>query len=138
MTKKCSGCGQEKPTDEFYAGRGLKCKECKRAYRKRYYQQNKEMVREYNRVYKQSEEYKATRREGAGDLYRKHIEKYRCRALSHYYLKRGQIKRKPCVFCGSGDAEMHHPDYNNPKLVEWLCRTHHIIYENKPKDSDSK
>lgn len=42
------------------------------------------------------------------------------------YRKRGEIVESPCVMCGAHAAEMHHPDYNKPKYVVWLCRSCHI------------
>ncbi len=40
-------------------------------------------------------------------------------------LRRGLIQRKPCEVCGAKKAEAHHPDYDRPLLVRWLCRKHH-------------
>ncbi|MCF6099825.1 hypothetical protein [Mesorhizobium muleiense] len=40
-------------------------------------------------------------------------------------LKRGLIIQEPCKECGSLDAEAHHPDYDKPMCVDWLCRLHH-------------
>ncbi|OWK20737.1 hypothetical protein AJ88_26180 [Mesorhizobium amorphae CCBAU 01583] len=40
-------------------------------------------------------------------------------------LKRGLIIQMPCKECGALDAEAHHPDYDRPLDVDWLCRLHH-------------
>lgn len=40
-------------------------------------------------------------------------------------LKHGVLERKPC-YCGDVNSDAHHPDYNHPLQVEWLCRKHHI------------
>lgn len=40
-------------------------------------------------------------------------------------LQKGILKRKPCEVCGSTETEAHHPDYNRPLHVRWLCRPHH-------------
>jgi len=41
------------------------------------------------------------------------------------YLRRGKIHRGPCVDCGVDPederVEMHHPDYDHPLNVVWLC-----------------
>ena len=37
----------------------------------------------------------------------------------------GKLPPKPCRVCGSEQSEMHHPDYNDPFTVEYLCRKHH-------------
>lgn len=40
-------------------------------------------------------------------------------------LKAGLIEKRPCEVCGSEDSEAHHPDYDKPAVVTWLCRLHH-------------
>lgn len=39
-------------------------------------------------------------------------------------LRDGKIYPVPCLVCGK-DAEAHHPDYDRPLDVIWLCKTHH-------------
>lgn len=48
-----------------------------------------------------------------------------CRSYTHVLIKRGKILRQPCRVCAAV-AQPHHPDYSNPRLVEWLCRPHHL------------
>lgn len=39
----------------------------------------------------------------------------------------GWIKAKPCAECGStAKIEAHHPSYDRPLKVVWLCRRHHL------------
>lgn len=38
----------------------------------------------------------------------------------------GKIKRMPCEVCGKENADGHHESYENPLVVKWLCRTHHV------------
>jgi len=40
-------------------------------------------------------------------------------------LRHGVIERKPCEHCGASKSEAHHPDYERPYDVVWLCRKHH-------------
>lgn len=46
-------------------------------------------------------------------------------------IRRGLIDRGPCEICGAlhGEAgaivDGHHPDYDKPMHVQWLCRLHH-------------
>lgn len=40
-------------------------------------------------------------------------------------LRRGLIIQEPCQECGDANAEAHHPDYDKPMCVDWLCRRHH-------------
>lgn len=40
-------------------------------------------------------------------------------------LNRGLIERQPCEVCGAEKVDGHHPDYDKPMAVTWLCRRHH-------------
>lgn len=57
-------------------------------------------------------------------LYGEQREKQSARAYAHSYLTRGLLKKKGCAVCGS-EAQMHHPDYDRPLDVVWLCKKHH-------------
>lgn len=50
------------------------------------------------------------------------------RSLAKVNQKRGKIERKPCQVCGSDKSEMHHPDYELPLFVVWLCRPCHLAW----------
>ena len=45
----------------------------------------------------------------------------------------GEIKRKPCEICGKKNAQGHHPNYNEPLKVIWLCPKHHRELHEKNK-----
>jgi hypothetical protein len=47
------------------------------------------------------------------------------RSLANKALQTGKLIPEPCRICGA-KAQMHHPDYNRPYDVEWLCREHHL------------
>ena len=47
-----------------------------------------------------------------------------CRSTANHALHQGLIKEDCCRKCGKR-AEMHHPDYHQPLLVEWYCFEHH-------------
>lgn len=40
-------------------------------------------------------------------------------------IARGLVTPQPCEECGDPKAEGHHPDYDRPLVVRWLCRRHH-------------
>lgn len=51
----------------------------------------------------------------------------RCNAR-HYvktYVRRGKVRKLPCLICGNPDVESHHEDYTKPLEVVWLCKGHH-------------
>jgi len=52
-----------------------------------------------------------------------------CRSYAGVYLRRGKIKKEPCMKCGSLDSQMHHEDYSKPLDVMWLCRQCHMEVE---------
>lgn len=37
----------------------------------------------------------------------------------------GVLQKQPCSVCGDTKAEAHHPRYDRPFDVVWLCRAHH-------------
>lgn len=37
----------------------------------------------------------------------------------------GLVQPQPCAVCGDPRSEAHHPDYDRPLHVVWLCRKHH-------------
>lgn len=47
------------------------------------------------------------------------------RSYAGVYKRKGKLQEKPCEECGD-KAEMHHPDYDQPLLIKWLCRKHHL------------
>ena len=40
-------------------------------------------------------------------------------------LRRGIIERQPCSVCSDEKTHGHHPDYDRPAHVIWLCAKHH-------------
>jgi hypothetical protein len=48
------------------------------------------------------------------------------RSYANVYLRRGKLTREPCLHCGSMFSQMHHPDYDKPLDVLWLCRKCHM------------
>ena len=48
-----------------------------------------------------------------------------CRAYTNVLIRRGTLKKEPCCICAA-PAQAHHPDYGNPRLVEWYCKLHHV------------
>lgn len=56
------------------------------------------------------------------------LEKSNARASVKYCLKVGKLLRLSCEYadCTEAKTEAHHPDYNYPLDVLWLCRHHHL------------
>ena len=52
-------------------------------------------------------------------------ERLRARELTRRAIKAGKIIRQDCQVCGNPNTQPHHPDYNFPMLINWLCVKHH-------------
>ena len=94
--------------------------------RKEYRKNNKELLREIKQRWRLK--YKKDILEKQRLYGKKYRETHREKIKAHYTLnnaiKRGEITRKLCEICGNY-AQAHHPDYNKPFEVRWLCRIHH-------------
>ena len=45
----------------------------------------------------------------------------------------GKIIKLSCAVCGNVLVEGHHPDYDNPLEVIWLCKSHHSLLHKELK-----
>lgn len=52
-------------------------------------------------------------------------KKANCRAYTKVLIKRGTLVPQPCERCGEVEVQAHHPDYSDPRRVEWLCKQCH-------------
>jgi protein-arginine kinase activator protein McsA len=53
-------------------------------------------------------------------------KRMRVRAQANHAIRDKKIKRLSCCVCGSEEnIEKHHPDYNKPLDIIWLCKKHH-------------
>ena len=68
-----------------------------------------------------------------------------CREKLWRKIKTGKIQKQPCGICGE-KGQAHHPDYNKPYDVEWLCDAHHrerhlnlrrLLHTAQRKDNDT-
>lgn len=103
-TKLCNKCKINKSVSEFYKhnrdGYRTVCKPCnKTKVRKGYWPEY--MKNSMNRF--------------------KHLARLR----TGHAIKSGKLKRQPCQECGLIKTHAHHPDYNKPFDVLWLCSKHH-------------
>jgi hypothetical protein len=101
-----------------------------------YYQEHRDELRLYNRVYlsgwrkKQRELPEDVRRPSADKQYENKspegIAKRKARLKAQYAIRRGRLVRDSCEKSGCLEiAEAHHDDYSKPLEVRWLCRLHH-------------
>jgi hypothetical protein len=144
LMKTCIKCNQKKHPSEFYAHKQMadgtlnKCKQCCIEAAKKRREEKLDEIREYdrkrgslphrleaNRLRQKS----AKGKESHNAANRRYKEKYKNRAAARYIflnaIRDGKIKRWPCQVCGHEYAEGHHPDYDRPLDVVWLCVKHH-------------
>jgi len=102
MSRECSKCGGE---IENSREKQRYCKNCHNEHARKTRKKHKELTEEQKL-------------------------KANCRSYLNTYLKRGKIKKEPCVICGDNNSEAHHNDYTKPLKVVWLCREHHLLFHN--------
>jgi hypothetical protein len=141
--KYCSKCCVLKEEKEFSKlkqnkdGMHCHCKECHNLYN-----------RKYNKIYRQTEKYKESRKKDDKNYYRRHPEKfyeatkrmrkkypqkYKARGIVNDALHYKKISKLPCEVCGELKVEAHHEDYNKPLDIIWLCIKHHKDLHKKQK-----
>jgi len=125
--------------------------ETKRKYNKTYREKNRkqeaarcklwretnlEKIREYKKTNREKErqrsrEYYVKHKENIkkyqNDYNKKNYEKQRAHDIAQKALLRNEILQTPCIVCGvSKNLVKHHPDYSQPKEIEWLCQSCHM------------
>lgn len=133
MVKRCFKCGLDKPLSEFYRhpqmadGHLNKCKVCtrrdslaNRAARAGYY-------RAYDRERASLPERRANASRVIARWKRQHPKRRAAQMALAYAIKTGKII--PWPVCAIPDCavkpEAHHPDYDQPLDVVWICPPHH-------------
>ena len=125
QTKRCFKCEAVRPVEDFYRhpmmgdGRLGKCKECTK-YDVR---ENRKARLGYYLAYDRERSRQPERVAAIGES-RTRVKRLASVAV-HNEVKRGKMTKLPCEVCGAEKVEAHHPDYNKPLDVMWLCRKHH-------------
>jgi hypothetical protein len=115
----CKICDRSAPDVEFYPSIATYCKE----HWREKVRLNRNSKAEYYRAYDRER----GSRQDIGYLreYRAaNPKKYKAHGMVARALRAGKMYPMPCLVCGK-DAEAHHPDYDQPLDVIWLCPAHH-------------
>jgi hypothetical protein len=107
-------------TPEQIAADDQKRREAKRRYQKRH--PEKMAVRKAG----YAKRHPAQARKAADRHRAKYPLEVKARATAANAIAAGKIKRLPCEVCGSEKSDAHHDDYNQPLVVRFLCRKHHV------------
>lgn len=128
--KTCFKCLQSLPLEAFYKHSDMadghlgKCKECTKSDVKKHRVENIKRIREYDKM-RSSMPHRIKKQAIITKEYR---EKFPHRKAANNALNNavrdGRVKKLPCFVCGE-KAVAHHPDYDRPLDVVWLCQPHH-------------
>ena len=128
--KKCFKCGAVKNLSEFYRhsmmadGYLNKCKECTKADVSKHRAENIEKIREYDRDRSKLPHRIEKNRIVSAEWRKSNPERRKAQLIAGYAIKKGFLVKQPCLICGK-KAQAHHPDYDLPLSVVWLCSSHH-------------
>jgi len=140
LTKRCSKCGVEKPLEKFRPnprgrhGRSADCRLCRAKYQRAWRRQNPERAREPCRRYRLRLARRGIRPSTSCDK-----AKAAARQIARFAMVLSILRRKNrCEKCGieARHARLykHHPDYNRPLDVVWLCGPCHGSMHQKVVD----
>jgi hypothetical protein len=146
--KTCVECSIDKQEADFYAN-DRKCKDCRKAMVRYARERNAEHYREFDKARAMRPDRVAARAEyaktEAGQQARiRARQKWQAanakQKAAHDAISRalrlGRLAKTPCVVCGGANVEGHHPDYDAPLCVVWLCVQHHKkIHAQFPRDA---
>ncbi len=134
---QCAKCSVEKQPGDFYAG-DRTCKTCRCARVRENRREKLEQYRAYEKrrasMPHRVEAREAYRATDAGQIavrraHARYNRRYRERRQAAIEVgnavRDGRLKKMACWECGAAKVEAHHPAYDQPLHVVWLCNAHH-------------
>ena len=147
MEKVCISCKLTVPISDFYKNTQMadghlnKCKSCCKKHANEHRANNLEVVKAYDRkrgllphrvearkIYMQTDAGKIAHQEASKRWQELQPLRKAASTILGSALKRGKVTKPPiCQVpdCTETKLEGHHPDYDRPLLVIWLCNKHH-------------
>lgn len=129
--KTCFKCGVTKPLSEFYKNKAMadghlnKCKDCTKRDSTANRDANIERARARDRERAKLPHRRKKITENTKRYRQENPQRYKCNTAVNNALRDGRLHKLPCWVCGSENVEAHHPDYDAPLSVVWLCAEHH-------------
>lgn len=125
--KTCIQCGAEKPAEEFYHsprmadGRMGTCKPC-------HSERCKIRLKKLAKDPIWTEKFRLNARLRERNYRPLKMREIKARKLAEYAHRMGRLKPpEACEECGSAvRLDKHHPSYDAPLVVRWLCRSCHL------------
>lgn len=136
MEKRCFKCLCVKPLTEFYKhaqmgdGHLNKCKVCTCKDVSEHRQREWERVRAYDRMRASQPHRVAANRETAKEWRAEHPNRRSAQVSAGNAIRSGKLVRWPVCSvptCDEPRPQAHHPDYDQPLEVVWLCASHHKL-----------
>lgn len=134
---RCKSCLEEKDGADFYASNKSKCKECVKAEVRANRIANIEHYRSFDRMrasqphrvkarlaYQETDAFRVSHKNATKKYIEEQPKRRSAQVAVGNALRDGKLRRLPCLVCGK-KAEAHHPDYDRPLDVMWLCPEHH-------------
>ena len=129
--KKCSCCGVEKDFSEFQKRKASKdgmtasCKQCLKKRDSERYANEKERRSEWHKSYMKTDTGKLSHSNASKKWRAANQVRRAAHVILNNAVRDGRIEKLPCFVCGNEQVEGHHPDYDSPLDVVWLCQAHH-------------
>jgi hypothetical protein len=135
--KNCRDCNIEKPYNQFYKqkatsdGLNSYCKTCSTNRRNEWLNRNRIKVRASAKKWREENANRIREHKRRSLEKNKNNPNFKLKVRARLELnlgvRYGRIEREHC-FCGESKSEGHHPNYNKPLDVIWLCKPHHDRY----------
>lgn len=120
----CKQCNTTKAGADFYACNKSRCKECIKASVRTNRLGKIDYYRQYDRQ-RAAQPHRRANNFAQSQAWRNEFpNRRRAQGLVAHALRSGKLKKQPCWVCGC-NAVAHHPDYDRPLDVVWLCQPHH-------------
>lgn len=133
----CKGCGLEKSESDFYVSNLSRCKDCVKAKARAHRADNLDYYRQYDKqraplphrveareAYRKTEAYVRSHNAATARYALTNTKRRAAHIAVGNAVRDGILVPMPCQVCGN-KAQAHHPDYDRPLDVVWLCAKHH-------------
>lgn len=129
--KTCFKCLCKLPLEAFYKhsqmgdGRLNKCKACTKKDVTEHRQNNLEKIRAYDKMRASQPHRVALRKAVVAEYGKKFPHRRKANEAVNNAVRDKRLEKWPCQVCGDPKSVGHHPDYDRPLDVIWLCQPHH-------------
>lgn len=129
--KTCFKCLSKLPLEAFYKhtrmrdGHLNKCKECTKKDCNAHRLANIEHYRQYDTMRASQPHRMKLRSETVAKYQAAFPSRTKANRAVVRAVQTGKLEKWPCQVCGDPKSVGHHPDYDNPLGVVWLCQVHH-------------